>query len=570
MKKEAITRIRVLSVFLGCFAVLLITRLYLLQVVHGSEFAEKADLQYVSNSGSTFDRGAIYFLDKDGNKISGATLKSGFIIAINPEKVTDPERECLSIQKIITDFDCANFIARANKKGDIYEEVGKKIEEGDANKIADLKLAGVSLYKDKWRYYPGGTLAAQALGFVGYRGNELAGRYGLESTYDSLLKRNDESQYVNFFAEMFTDISKTISKSENLEGDIVTTIDPTTQGYLEEQLNKVRNKYGADTVGGIIINPKNGEIYALALTPSFDPNNFQSVDNSSVFTNNLVEDVYEMGSVIKPLTMAAGIDTGVVNANTIYQDTGSVVVDNKVISNFDKKGRGDITLQQALGQSLNTGFVFVERKIGNATFARYMKNFGLGSKTGIDLPNEATGLISNLNSPRDIEYATASFGQGVAMTPMEAVRAWSALANGGTLITPHLGKSINYKLGYSKTIDYLEGERVINKTTSEEITRMLVVDYDTYFQNGASKNPNYSIAEKTGTAQIALPNGRGYYEDRYLHSFMGYLPAYDPKFLVFLYAVDPRGVQYSSESLGPIFVDMTKFLINYYNVSPDR
>lgn len=570
MKRESALRLRVISILLFCFAILLITKLYLLQIVHGSEFAEKADRQYVSTSGQVFDRGAIYFEDKDGNLISGATLKNGFLMAINPTKVTDPSGECQKIKGVIGDFDCANFEMRAAKKNDTYEEVAKQVEEDPAQKVADLNLPGLTLYKDKWRYYPGGTLAAHVLGFIGYKGNELAGRYGLESTYESTLKRDDNDAYVNFFAEMFADINKTIEHNDELEGDIITTIDPTTQGYLEEQIEKVKNEFNADTVGGIIINPSNGEIYAMALTPTFDPNNFQNVSNSSVFTNSLVEDVYEMGSVIKPLTMAAAIDTGVVNANTTYDDTGSVTLNNSTIYNFDKQGRGVITIQQALGQSLNTGFVFVEKQIGNKTFADYMRNFGLGTKTGIDLPNEGTGLISNLNSPRDIEYATASFGQGIAMTPVEAVRAWSALANGGTLITPHIGKSISYKLGYSKDLTYPSGQRVIKQTTSEEITRMLVVDYDTYFQNGASKNPHYSIAEKTGTAQIALPNGKGYYPDRYLHSFMGYLPAYNPKFLVFLYAVNPQGVQYSSESLGPIFVDMTKFLINYYNIPPDR
>jgi cell division protein FtsI/penicillin-binding protein 2 len=175
-----------------------------------------------------------------------------------------------------------------------------------------------------------------------------------------------------------------------------------------------------------------------------------------------------------------------------------------------------------------------------------------------------------LNAPRDLEYANASFGQGIATTPIATVRALSALANGGTLVTPHIVKEIKYKIGITKPIKYPEGKRVIKEETSEAITRILVENFDTYFQEGRAMNPRYSIAEKTGTAQIPLPNGKGYYDDRNLHSFFGYLPAYEPRFLVFLYTVAPNGVQYSSQSLGPAFVDITKFLINYYELPPDR
>jgi len=208
--------------------------------------------------------------------------------------------------------------------------------------------------------------------------------------------------------------------------------------------------------------------------------------------------------------------------------------------------------------------------MGKGKFADYMRNFGIGSETGIDLPNETHGLTDNLNSPRDIEYATASFGQGIAMTPIETVRALAVLGNGGKLVNPHLGKEIQFKIGGSKKISYGIEKQVIKKETSEEISRMLVHVVDNALLNGKVKMDRYSIAAKTGTAQISMENGRGYYEDRYLHSFFGYLPAYNPRFIVFLYTVYPKGVKYASETLTVPFMDITKYLINYYQIPPDR
>lgn len=308
----------------------------------------------------------------------------------------------------------------------------------------------------------------------------------------------------------------------------------------------------------------------MASFPNFDLNKFGEVKDPSVYRNIMVEDVLEFGSVIKPLVMAAALDAGAVTPTTTYLDKGMVTVNKKDIYNFDKKGRGVINMQAVLDQSLNTGMVFVESKLGNDKFRTYMKSYGIGEKTGIDLPNETKGLIKNLESPRDIEYANASFGQGIALTPVEAIRAFSVIANGGNMITPHLVKQIRYDDGTSKTIDdSLVSSGIIKTDTSLTITRMLVHVFEAYDQ-GAHKFQNYSVAAKTGTAQVAMDNGKGYYTDRHTHSFFGYFPAYDPQFIVFLFLKNPKGVQYASQSLIPSFMNITKFLLNYYNVPPDR
>jgi cell division protein FtsI/penicillin-binding protein 2 len=227
-------------------------------------------------------------------------------------------------------------------------------------------------------------------------------------------------------------------------------------------------------------------------------------------------------------------------------------------------------MQTVLSKSLNTGVAFVVGKLGKDSFREYMINFGLTEKTNIDLPNEALNITKNLNSPRTIEYITASYGQGIALTPVSTVRALSTLANGGLLVSPHVVKEIRYKTGLSKKIDFDEPKRVLKKETADEVTRMLIKVVDESLLNGKEKNPHYSIAAKTGTAQIASPDGKGYYSDRYLHSFFGYLPANNPKFLIFLYTVNPKGVEFAANTLAEPFFDLTKFLINYYNLTPDR
>jgi len=563
-------RIRLFSFFIILFSLLLISRLYYLQIINGDKLAERADRQYVRPVNNIFDRGTIFFTSKDGTEVSAATVKEGFLIAVNPQKVTmSAEEVCSKLKPIVETINCADVVEKLAKKTDPYEELARQVDADKAKAIEDLAIEGLTLYKDRWRIYPGGNLASHVIGFLGYKGNDFGGRYGLEHQYEALLDREDGSVYVNFFAEIFSNINNTIIKGESLKGDIITTIEPTTQDYLEKSLEKVQKEWYAESVGGIIINPRNGEIYAMALTPSFDPNNFRIEQEVKVFSNDVVENVREMGSIIKPLTMAAAIDLGIADAKTTYDDKGSITMNNYTMYNFDRKGRGVVTMQQALGESLNTGFIHLSQKMGHDNMRKYFTDFGLGERTGIDLPNEAKGIIGNLNSPRDLEYATASFGQGVAITPLETVRALSSLANGGTLITPHIVKEIKYKIGIPNKIDFPVGKQVIKPATSYAITDMLVENFDTYFQDGKAKNPHYKIAVKTGTAQIAAPDG-GYYTDRNLHSFFGYLPASDPQFLVFLYTIAPQGVEFASQSLGPPFVDLAKFLINYYEIPPDR
>ena len=564
------TRIRIISVCFLLFSLLLVGKLYSVQIIHNQDFLDRADRQYQQPT-DAFDRGTIYFSDKDGNLISAATLKTGFLVTINPkvmQQANDIADAYTKISALLPSLDHDDFFTKASKPNDTYEEVAKQVDDDVGTKIDALHLQGVSLYQEKWRYYPGGSLAAHVLGFMGYQGNTLAGRYGLESSYDSTLSRSDDGVYVNFFAQIFSNFKKTVVDGQSMEGDIVTSIEPRTQAYVESMIKSVNAEYSSEKTGAIIMDPKTGAIYAMAMYPTFDPNDFKDVTDPSVFTNDLVEGVREMGSIIKPFTMSAGIDLGEVSASTTYDDKGFVTANGKTIYNFDKVGRGVITLQTALSQSLNTGFAYVTSVIGDKALATYFRRFGFGEKTGIDLPNEATGLIDNLNSPRDIEYYTASFGQGIAMSPIEVIRGYSAIANQGKMVTPHVVTQINYRLGISKAPSLPPDVQVISPATANAVTTMMIYNVDNALLQGKASDPHYSVAAKTGTAQIAI-NGT-YSPDKFLHSFVGYLPARDPKFLVFIYTINPKGVAFASETLAQPFIDLTKFLINYYQLQPDR
>lgn len=563
------TRLTVLSIGILLFALVLAGKLFLVQVVHSASYSSRADRQYATPAGNIFERGSIFFTKKGGETISAATQAVGFKLAIDPTKIIDPERTCSDLQEKIV-IDCDEFTAKARKKGDTYEEVAHRLTRKEADEVTALKIPGVAFFQEKWRFYPGRQLAAHVLGFVGWNGDVLDGRYGLERQYEGNLGKAGNEPYVNFFAEVFSNIGNTLFQSEEESGSIVTTIEPAVQEILEKKLDEVKTKYYAQMVGGIIMDPQTGEIYALSAKPDFDPNNFSKVDNANVFGNPLVESVFEFGSVVKPLVMAAGIDTGVVSATTKYEDKGSVVVENKTINNFDHKARGVVDMQEVLGQSLNTGMVFVYNKLGKERLREYLFSYGIKEKTGIDLPNESSNLISNLNVSRNLEYANASFGQGIAFTPISLTRALASLANGGKLVVPHVVKSIKFDNGLSKEIVYETENAKITPATAEEITRMLVKVMDKSLLTGTAKLEHYSVAIKTGTAQVAKKEGGGYHEDKNIHSFFGYFPAHDPKFIVFLFAVDPRGVEYASQTWADPFLNLTKFLLNYYEVPPDR
>ncbi len=561
-------RIRIVVFFIICIAVLFGVRLVWLQIAQREYYTREADQQYVTTSQSQFDRGTIFFKKKNGELVSGASLLRAFTVSINPRVIQNPETVFDQIHEFLPDLEREYFLLQT-KQNSSYREIGTQIPEDQAEALTALKIKGLSVIRVNSRFSPSGFLAPHVIGFVSFKGDSLSGQYGIERFYDKVLSRVGSGLYVNFFAEVFTQLTQFSSDETITEGDVIMNIEPSVQSSLQNELGIIRERWKSDRTMGIIMDPKTGAILAMASSPGFDINNYRN-ESISVFGNPNVESVYEMGSIMKPLIMATALDQGVVTANTTYFDPGFVKVGDRTIRNFDKRGRGTTTMQEVLSQSLNTGMVFAMQQMEKSKFRDQFEKFGFGETTDIDLPGEIKGLVANLKTNRDVEFANISFGQGIAITPIGMVRAMASLANGGKIVQPRVVDYIEYLDGSRKIMEPKVLTTVIKPETSEEITRMMVNVFDGYF-NGTKKLKNYSIAAKTGTAQIANHKDGGYYADRNLHTFVAYFPAYDPKFIVFMMNEYPKeGACYSSETLIDPFLNLAKFLINYYNVPPDR
>lgn len=492
-----------------------IFRLFSLQVIKSDYYNILANRQYTSAESDIFDRGNIYF--NKSNQVG-------------------------EYEKILA--------------AGIKEDIIKK------NNIDIVK---------RYRYYNYDEVGAKVLGFVGWSSDKRVGQYGIEQQYNDILTRDQNNVTKNFFLDLYDSLYEYKKQDGVINdfGDIYLTLNPDVSIMLNETLHDIKDKWQSDNVGAIIMNPKTGEIIAMDELESFNPNNIASTTHIKNFNNTLISGVYEMGSIIKPLTMLAAMDSGVVNINTTYNDTSFRELDGYKVYNHDKAGRGVIGMYPILADSLNVGIIFLVEKMGIETFTSYFKKFGIGFETGISLPGESSGLVANLDSNIMVDAGTAGFGQGIAISPVQTIRALSVVANGGKLVTPQIVKKIVYSNGYTKDFVPDESVRVASEESAKIVKDYMVKIVDLKLSDGQYKDLKYSVAAKTGTAQIPQPGG-GYYKDRYLHSFIGFFPAEDPKFIVFLFHTYPKGADYASKTLTESFFKIKNYLINYYSVLPDR
>lgn len=452
---------------------------------------------------------------------------------------------------------------------DMFEILKHKLSNDEVQKIRNAKIAGIYLSPENFRYYPGGELASQLVGFVGSNGSEPRGMYGLEASWEKRLR--GESGMLNQEGDSrgrwISVTDRDIKEAKN-GADIVLTINHTVQFEVEKILKQTMEKFSAEGATAIVMDPKTGKILAMANQPSFNPNDFSSTEDISRFSNAAVSEPYESGSVFKAFTEAIGIDDGKINGNSTYSDTGVVAEAGYEIHNSDMKANGTQTMTQVLEKSLNTGVIYIEKLVGNKKFGEYVNLFGFGEKTGIDLPGEVPGNVKNLSNPNTtINFFTASFGQGISVTPIQLVAAYGALANKGTLMKPQIIEEIRNDDGSVEKTEPEEVRQVISASAAEQTSEML----RSVVVNGHGKRadvPGYLVGGKTGTAQVAKAGAKGYEEGINIGSFAGYAPTNDAKFVVLVKIINPKGVEWAESSAAPTFGQIMKFLLEYYKVKP--
>ncbi len=552
---------------------LIFLRLFNLQVLAHSFYQEVANNQHRLQKKLFPERGKIFMKEKD----------SLFPVAVNQELMTvyavsqeieDPEKTSYKLADIL-EIDLGELLNKLNKKSNRFQIIKRRITAEEEKKVRDLNLKGIYMESESWRYYPGGDLAAQLIGFVGYAGNERLGRYGIERQFEQELR--GKNGFVDQEKDIFGNwipVGKRFLLPKQDGSDLVLTIDHIIQYKAELALHNAIKKHKADGGKIVIMDPKEGKILAMANYPSFDLNRFSEVEDMGIFINQIVTDAYECGSVFKPITMAAGLDAGLVEPDTTYVDKGSVLEAGYIIKNSDEKSHGEQTMTQVIEKSLNTGVIFVQEKIGKERFLRYIKQFGFGEKTGIELPNESIGNITNLYTDRKIEFYTASFGQGITVTPLQLAVAYSAIANGGELLQPQIIDKVIRKKGEGEEEEIQVSQREVKrKVISQQSAQKLALMLQSNVENGHGKLagvPGYFIAGKTGTAQVADKEKGGYLKDITVGTFAGFGPVEDPVFTMVVVINNPKDVIWAESSAAPVFGELAQFILDYFEIEPTR
>ncbi len=586
-------RLHVLGAFFFIVASLITARLFQLQVIKGSSAQEEAygqrarfqELQPVR--GEIFARVGAGFNENGELRAIAVNEQRETVFAI-PSQISDPEMTAEKLFKWIyvpreneedseQDLDAIEkdkeeqfdkLLKSLSKSGDPYEPLLSEVSASVAQEIMALQLPGIATKPVTVRYYPMGPTFAHVTGFLGYKGEMRVGQYGIEGRFDSVLRGQD-----GYLSSERDPSGRLIVLGDRsyvpaTDGaDVVLTIDPNIQQKACELLDAGREKY--ESTGGVIIvmDPSTGAIRALCNSPGFDPNNYGDVDDYDVYSNMALSAPYEPGSIFKPITMAAALDSGSVSADTVYNDTGEVKFGKYTIRNADYKVYGEQTMTQVLENSINTGVVFAAMETGRETMLEYAEKFGFGSPVNIRLPSESSGDISALRRSGDIYLATSSFGQGITVTPMQMVQAYGAIANGGVLAKPYIVSEIRLPDGRVDVTEPKMTPGIISSKTAAVLSAMMVKVVEGIHGKRARVD-GYYIAGKTGTAQIAGKDGG--YEDDTIHSFVGFGPVVNPKFVVLVRLDRPQRGRFSSSTVAGVFGEMAKFLLQYYQVAPER
>lgn len=509
----------------------IICRLYYIQIVKGEHYKAWAQGLQEFSQEPAVERGEIFF--RGGEPLA---INKNFTFAYaSPPNVRDVPSTAKKLAAILS-LDEKDVLARLEKET-LYSSLKERLSDDEIRVIKEANLDGIYLRERKERFYPQGFLAAQVVGFM-REGSQ--GQYGIEEYYDEELSQGK---------------------------DLTLNLDYNIQYSAEQLIASAQRDLRTQDAEAVVMDPRNGEVLAMAKTPNFDPNNYKEFANKpetvKLFNNDSCQELFEPGSVFKPFTMSSALNEGKVTPDTKYIDNGIVIIGGYKVLNYGERSYGEQTMTQVLEKSINTGSVFAKNQLGNEAFMKYLEAFGFFEPTGIDI-GETYSSNKEFKKGYDINYATAAFGQGIQITSMQLMRGYCALANGGWLVRPSVVKNEHAPADPSKR------RQVISSETSDTIKKMLV----SVIENGYSKKariPGYYIAGKTGTAQLTwgfYGIDRKGYSDQTMQSFIGFFPAYDPQFLVLIKLNAPQAKTAEYSAL-PIFHELSRQILYLYQVPPD-
>lgn len=535
--KNIHSRMKIVLVVIIFLFVLIIGKVFYIQVIDYDKLNDLASNLWSRNLPVKADRGLIY--DRDGGVLADNITTTSLVLI--PNQIKDKKETTSKLAEILgVSYD--EMYKHVNKRTSIerVHPEGRRLSYEVADKIRKLKLDGVYLVKESQRYYPFDTYMSHTLGYVGIDNQGLS---GLELMYDKYLTGKDGA--IKYFSDAKGNKLKLSEVYEKPQDgmNLTLTINKDIQASIERELDNAVTKYNPDRVIALAMDPNSGEVLGMSARPNFSPNNYKKYTTEEINRNLPIWATYEPGSTFKIITLAAALEEGKVDLEKdTYNDSGSIRVENATLHCWKHGGHGHETFLEVVENSCNPGFVILGQKLGKVKLFEYIKKFGFGSKTGIDLNGESTGILFPMDKVGPVELATTAFGQGVSVTPIQQVTAVSAAINGGILYKPYIVKSINEP--ETNTVIKQTKKTVVRKVISEKTSEKVRHALESVVSNGTGRTAyidGYRVGGKTGTAQ-KVENGR-YLVNNYILSFIGFLPADDPQVVVYFAIDNPKGVQ---------------------------
>ena len=558
-------RLNTVFILIIIFGVAIFSRLFYLQITNHKFYQSQALGQQAGFSEIQGQRGQIFFKNSQESKgaygageiKSLAINKEKWVVSLIPQEIENKDALSEALGKAIGES--KEFVLAKIENRDSYTVIKKDLSKEIIEEVKKINEKGIYWENISGRYYPQEKIASQVIGFLGGDG---AGQYGIEGYYDDILKGKSGIKE----EKRGLDLIDFSAPELDLNGsDVYLTIDYNIQFEAEALLKEAQDNLKIDSGQIIVLKPDTGRVLAIANFPSFDLNYYSKENDLDIFQNSAIQKLFEPGSIMKPFTMAMGINEGKITPNTTYTDDGFVKVGTATIYNFDRKKYGEQTMTGVLEKSINSGAVYVSQLISHQTFLNYLDKFGLNEKTGIELQGEVTSK-NDINGP-DVEFATASFGQGISVTPIQIIKGFAAIANGGKLVKPYVVEKIIKGDKETETIPQILNEQVISKQTADQVTTMLTSVVEKGL-SASSRIPGYYLAGKTGTAEVPLKDKKGYEPNKTIQTFIGFGPALNPQFLILVKLDNPK-VSSSSLSAVPVFKKLAQYIINYWKIPPD-